>query len=195
MSLRSGDGIILAVQSHAKALTLRCDRVYVSYEHPQGIKPVIVLTLETCEDLPDRVLPSLPVGTGVYYEMRAESDGSYQAELFADYGEAEAIKLGCVSATETEDEYTVEDLRLKYQWLLEKYDDLSKDLSQLRQQHSALTNGLRNEIAKELDRGRRKLEFLSTCDTELNAGKIEKLQGQRDAFRRVLTIMTYLKQP
>jgi hypothetical protein len=54
---------------------------------------------------------------------------------------------------------------------------------------------LRNEIAKELDRSRRKLEFLSTRDAELNAGNIEKLQGQRDAFRRVLTIMTYLEQP
>ena len=184
------EGIIHEVHLDKDELCLRLDMDRLGLE-TNAVQPIVIVRLTGCTDIAD-ILHTVQQARGKYlYFWAAEaSGGGMSVVLEIDYGLSE-IEVDCTCVTKTYSDYTMEDLHRKCQWLSAAYQSSQNERRASEREHYTLSTRLTKTINNEIERCEKKLGFFS----KINPERAAAMQGQIEAYQRVLVRMSQSMKP
>ena len=119
----------------------------------------------------------------------AQLDDDQAAEFLFDYHAEADLTIHFGEASSTRDAYSLADLTLLYNGLMDAYQLEANRHSQSDQRFRRILSTVRREVAKTLDRSRQKSTFYDERDEPLRQAEFE---GEAHACQRVLNLLDRL---
>ena len=178
---------ILDVSVRPDALFIKLD--LTESEFAQSVeKPVLVMKLRNCanaQDAYDLLKNYIYSPIEIYF---LEEEGRKYLDISVDYHADSDLELDYDEIDYQKDEYTIEDLRGKLDFLKRIHQLRFEEYNQSEKHYKRIIEGLRNGLLKEIDRYNRKIEFFAGSDKE------NKLEVAQKSYRRILELLEHLEK-